>query len=171
MEKRRYAATEAAVFCRVRERWGELSNMAPSPIRVGHLVVHHAEGLYQALRFPNEPWLRHAILGEKNPIQAKALSRANIALTRPDWERVRVQAMRWVLRQKLQHPPFQRVLLETGDRPIVELSYKDQFWGAKPEGHLLVGVNALGRLLMELRQEIRAGAVRDIPPPEGSELP
>lgn len=79
--------------------------------------------------------------------------------------------MRWVLRQKLQHPPFQRVLLETGDRPIVELSYKDQFWGAKPEGHLLVGVNALGRLLMELRQEIRAGAVRDIPPPEGSELP
>ena len=96
---------------------------------------HLAEGLYQALRFPNEPWLRHAILGEKNPIQAKALSRANIALTRPDWERVRVQAMRWVLRQKLQHPPFQRVLLETGDRPIVELSYKDQFWGAKPEGH------------------------------------
>ena len=34
------------------------------------------------------------------------------------------------------------------------MSYKDQFWGAKPEGDLLKGENVLGRLWMELRAEV-----------------
>ena len=63
-----------------------------------------------------------------------------------------------------------RLLESTGDRPIVEESRRDDFWGAKPTGdHLLVGMNILGRLLMELRDKAREGgpeAFRLVPPPK-----
>lgn len=38
--------------------------------------------------------------------------------------------------------------MESRDRKIVELSYKDSFWGRLPNG---IGENHLGKLLMELR--------------------
>src|SRR5262249_38134452 len=51
---------------------------------------------------------------------------------------------------------FSELLLKTGARPIVEESRKDDFWGAKPQDDgALVGMNVLGRLLMELRQELQ----------------
>lgn len=71
---------------------------------------------------------------------------------------MRVKVMRWCLRVKLAQnwSAFSRLLLATGDRPIVEESRRDEFWGAKPvNADTLVGVNALGRLLMELREEIK----------------
>ena len=66
--------------------------------------------------------------------------------------------MRWCLRVKLVQnwEKFRDALLETGDLPIVEHSRRDDFWGAKPiDGQTLIGVNALGRLLMELREFIK----------------
>jgi type I restriction enzyme S subunit len=52
---------------------------------------------------------------------------------------------------------FAELLLTSDDRPIVEESGKNDFWGAKPlENGTLVGRNVLGRLLMELREELRA---------------
>ena len=40
---------------------------------------------------------------------------------------------------------------------------KMKFWGAKPvDKHTLVGVNALGRLLMELREDVKTEGQRSI---------
>lgn len=40
--------------------------------------------------------------------------------------------------------------------PIVEESYRDQFWGAKPlDSDTLYGENALGRLLTKLREKLK----------------
>jgi hypothetical protein len=68
--------------------------------------------------------------------------------------------MRWCLRVKLAEnwSRFGSLLLATEDKPIVEESTRDAFWAAKPTtpGEL-VGVNALGRLLMELREMVRRG--------------
>jgi ADP-ribose binding protein with NADAR domain len=77
--------------------------------------------------------------------------------SRPDWDQVRVPIMRWCLRVKLAQNwvAFSELLLATGRRPIVEESHRHNFWGAKPvDDDQLVGRNALGRLLMELRDEI-----------------
>jgi type I restriction enzyme S subunit len=67
--------------------------------------------------------------------------------------------MRWCLRMKLASnwSAFSELLLRTGDRPIVEHSRKDDFWGAKAvgDGSTLVGMNVLGRLLMELREQVK----------------
>ena len=51
---------------------------------------------------------------------------------------------------------FSKLLLDTGDRPIVEHSRTDDFWGARPvDNRTLVGMNVLGRLLMELRAFVK----------------
>ncbi len=72
--------------------------------------------------------------------------------------------MRWCLRVKLaQHyEEFGRLLLATEDRPIVEQSRKDDYWGAKvvdvADDETLIGQNVLGRLLMELRELLKSDA-------------
>ncbi len=88
---------------------------------------------------------------------AKMKSKPHRKQTRPDWEKVRVSIMRWCLRVKLAQNwhKFHDLLLATEDRPIVEESRKDAFWGAKPiDNESLVGMNILGRLLMELREDL-----------------
>ena len=76
---------------------------------------------------------------------------------RRDWEEVKLDAMALTLAVKLiQHPErFGGALDETGDMDIVEMSHRDAWWGAKPEGNVLRGVNALGKLLTLLR-DLRA---------------
>ena len=67
--------------------------------------------------------------------------------------------MRWCLRVKLAQNwrSFSKLLLETEDCPLVEESRRDSFWGAKPAlGNTLVGMNVLGRLLMELREDVKS---------------
>lgn len=154
---RTYDARQAIVFCRMRDPYGELANThSRLPVRVGSIVeAPNAEALYQALRF-EDPGLQRPVLAQKNPMKAKYTAHDSIHETRSDWQRARIEAMRLTIRLKSAHHPFlQQMLLDTGDLPIVERSSKDDFWGAKPQGQQLVGVNALGRLWMELRAELR----------------
>ena len=64
--------------------------------------------------------------------------------------------MRWVLRMKREAnaAEIDAVLAETGDRPIVEVSTRDAWWGARPVADRYQGHNVLGRLWMELRQQL-----------------
>ena len=65
--------------------------------------------------------------------------------------------MRWVLRLKREanQAEIDAVLAATGDRPIVEVSTRDPWWGAQPVADRYEGRNVLGRLWMELRQQLR----------------
>ena len=49
------------------------------------------------------------------------------------------------------------MLAATGERPIVEVSTRDPWWGARPVAERYEGSNVLGRLWMELRQHVRDG--------------
>ncbi|AMS41217.1 NADAR family protein [Aminobacter aminovorans] len=78
-------------------------------------------------------------------------------LRRPDWDDVKVDVMREILRAKAdQHEYVRRKLLATGDRELIEDSWRDDFWGWGPNRD---GKNALGKLWMEIRAEIRAREV------------
>lgn len=152
---RAYDPGAACVFRSTKAPFGGLSNMAAGyPLVVGRAAARTSEALYQACRFPHHPEIQEAIFREASPMRAKMVSRKHTALTRPDWERARIPIMRWCLAVKLaQHfDVFGRLLESTGGRDIVEHSRRDDFWGAvtAPNG-MLVGMNALGRLLMELR--------------------
>ena len=67
--------------------------------------------------------------------------------------------MRWVLRMKRETnaAEIDAMLAATGERAIVEVSTRDAWWGAKPAGDRYRGANVLGRLWMELRQQLRDG--------------
>ncbi|MGX4768764.1 NADAR family protein [Bradyrhizobium guangdongense] len=164
---RSYDKREAVYFRTTSGEFGALSNMAPDfPIRLMGVRIPTAEALYQACRFPDLPDVQRLIIDQPSPMTAKMKSKKYRDRTRSDWDKVRANVMRWCLRAKLEHnwDRFGHILERTGQRPIVEESTKDDFWGAKPQDNgLLIGQNVLGRLLMELREEYRdAGSERAI---------
>jgi ribA/ribD-fused uncharacterized protein len=156
---RRYERNEAVVFRRAADPFGGLSNMTSKfQICVADVRTWSSEALYQACRFPHLPGLQAEILAERSPMTAKMRSKPFRDESRGDWPQVRVGVMRWCLRVKLANnwSDFGELLRSTGGRPIVEESTKDDFWGAKAEGRTaLVGQNVLGRLLMELREQLQ----------------
>lgn len=139
--------------------------MAPGfPLLVNGIRVRTSEALYQTCRFPHLPEVQRLIIEETSPMTAKMKTKHLRDQSRPDWDSVRVKIMRWAIRVKLAQnwDRFSLLLLSTRDEPIVEESRKDDFWGAHPnddEG-VLIGRNVLGRLLMELRGELRVEGVK-----------
>jgi type I restriction enzyme S subunit len=127
-------------------------------LQVNGIRVRTSEALYQACRFPHLPELQSLIIEQRSPMTAKMKGKPHQQNSRPDWNRVRVRVMRWCLRVKLAQNwrSFSELLMKTGVHPIVEESRKDAFWGAKPvDDRTLVGMNVLGRLLMELREAVK----------------
>jgi type I restriction enzyme S subunit len=154
-DMREYDRQKSVVFRKTTEKWGGLSNMAAGfPIIVNGIHIRSSEALYQACRFPHLPNVQEMIISQTSPMTAKMVSKPFRCDTRKDWKLARIVIMKWCLRVKLVQNwnEFEKLLLETSSFPIVESSNKDAFWGARPvDKNLLVGVNALGRLLMELR--------------------
>ena len=159
-QSRTYERNNCIVFLKTKEAFGGLSNMAGGfPLRVNGIRIFTSEALYQACRFPHLPDVQRIVLGEPSPMTSKMKSKPYRKDSRPDWDQVRVRIMRWCLRVKLVQnwKAFGDLLLATDDKPIVEESRKDDFWGANPvDERTLVGMNVLGRLLMELREEFKS---------------
>lgn len=164
-EFRVYNTSESVVFWKTKDRFGGLSNMAGGyPLLINNRKISTSEALYQALKFPHLPDLQERVILQSSPIFAKNICKPYKNAVREDWLEVRTIIMRWCLRVKLVQnwQKFSDLLLETKDRPIVEYSEKDDFWGAMqgPDGNLH-GANVLGRLLMELREQLKQHPSKD----------
>lgn len=166
-EFRTYHPATCVVFRKTKEKWGGLSNMAAGyPLKVNGIPIRTSEALYQACRYPHKPDLQRQIIEERSPMTAKMRGKPFRKESRPLWESVdetdrlleNVKIMRWCLRVKLAQNwhAFGQLLLHTGDKDIVEHSRNDVFWGAKLAADgTLVGMNVLGRLLMQLREQVK----------------
>ena len=160
---RTYRASEACGFRFTRDEWGEFSNFCPlpKPIPAGPWLFPTSEHLYQACKFPTAPEIQEHIAIVAEARDAARLGRNPDFPIDPLWTEQRVDVMRWVIRRKLETLPawMGAILLRTGDRPIVEISTRDRYWGARPEvppgESVYRGRNVLGRLWMELRQHAR----------------
>ncbi len=138
-------------------RSGVLTNFAPSPFRgqgpdgraIKYLTVEH---YFQAHKTVDQA--EHArIAAARTPQLAKLLGRKTNL--REDWEEVKEKVMLDGLRLKFAQPPFRAKLLGTGERPIIEESKHDLEWGARKDGDGWDGENRLGKLLQQVREEIR----------------
>ena len=157
-QTRTYRIADVVSFRRTREHFGGLSNMSAGfSIEVNGVSIATSEALYQSCRYPDKPDVQRIIIEQRSPMTAKMKSKRYLQSTRPDWNQVRVSLMRWCLQVKLAQnwDTFGNLLLSTGDAPIVEDSRRDTFWGAKRTDERLVGINVLGRLLMELREQLK----------------
>jgi len=148
-------------FTKVALPFGFLSNMAPHPVEHEGKAWRTAEALFQSLRFDSLS-VKEAIRQAKSPFLAKLIARAHkkqmVVVQRSEQD---VENMRLVLRLKVeQHPELAQRLLDTGDEIIFEDSTSHpggsgRFWGAVFKGGVWVGENTLGRLWMEIREELR----------------
>lgn len=145
-----------------RGRWAKLGNYSICTIFYQGHMYQSVEHAYQAARFSHAA-LKKIVRDEPSPNQAKQRAHAMIAATREDWDNVKVDIMHELLREKFSQEPERSVLLSTGNEELVEGNWwKDTFWGQCPVGN---GQNWLGRLLMDVRQELHDGTL--IPPSEG----
>jgi ribA/ribD-fused uncharacterized protein len=142
-------------FYKVTEPYGCFSNFSPHPIQIKELYWQTVEHYYQAHKFvgTEDKALIAVIRNAPTPMDAATLGRDRTRKLRPDWEQVKSQVM-WqgVLTKFLTHTDIQAILLDTGEELIVEDSPVDYYWGC---GQDKTGQNQLGKILMNVRQEIR----------------
>lgn len=135
-----------------RNGYAFLSNFYPSPVTYQGDLYPTVEHAFQAAKTHN-PQERDKVRLAPTPTGAKRAGR-RVDL-RPDWEQVKLQVMASLLTQKFCDPTLADLLALTGDQELVEgNTWGDRFWGVcKGTGH-----NHLGRLLMEVRAELRRPA-------------
>lgn len=117
-----------------------------------------SEAAYHFEKFPRDQGIRTQILRAPSAHEAFKIAARYKKDRRPDWDSVKVDIMRAILRAKVaQHEYVRRKLLGTGDRELIEDSWRDGYWGWGPDRK---GQNMLGKLWMELRAELRAARTR-----------
>jgi ribA/ribD-fused uncharacterized protein len=135
------------------DEYGCFSNFAHYPIRLRGRTWPSNEHYFQAQKFPGTEQ-EEAIRKAKSAVAAKRLGRSRKFRLRRDWEQVKDAIMREaVLAKFTQHDDIRAVLLGTGDAVLVEHTRTDDYWGDGGDGH---GKNRLGKILMSVRDELRA---------------
>ena len=132
-----------------------LSNFSAFRLLWNERKFDTSEAAYHWMKFmPNEIGIAALIREAPSAHEAFKLAEHYKSVRRDDWNTVKVDIMRQILRAKAdQHEYVRRKLLATGDRELIENSWRDDFWGWGPNRD---GQNMLGKLWMEVRAELRA---------------
>lgn len=168
-----FRSTAPITIAAAKEPYGWLGNMCGGyPIEYDGISYRSSEALFQCLRFPGDPEACEAIRSAKSPLYAKkrAIPRA-IRLKMPICDAADLARMKFCLVLKLaQNPQLIAPLLETKGSDIIEdcsnrpddteIDRKNYFhgypfWGAVGSDGTWVGNNALGKIWMTIRVELR----------------
>lgn len=156
MENHRLDTDEAVYF--YENDFYPLSNFSAFTLRWHGQLFFTSEHAYHWEKFPHSPSLRSRIEQAPSAHEAFKLAGTYADYQRPDWADVRVGIMRTILWAKYdQHEYVRRKLMASGDRELVEDSWRDAFWGIGPNRD---GENKMGRLWMEIRDAVRDGHPR-----------
>jgi ribA/ribD-fused uncharacterized protein len=132
-----------------------LSNFSAFSLEWKGLMFATSEQAYHWEKFPDHPTLRHLIHYSRSAHEGFKFAEAHKLARRRDWDDVKVGIMLEILRAKAaQHEYVRRKLLATGDRELIEDSWRDDFWGWGPNRD---GKNMLGKLWMQVRAGLRDG--------------
>ncbi|HEU4327476.1 MAG TPA: NADAR family protein [Roseiflexaceae bacterium] len=143
------------LFYSVNEKYGCFSNFSPHGVRLKGKWWPTSEHYFQAQKFAGTEH-EEAIRLAKTPNKAAVMGRERSRPLRRDWEHVKDQVMLDALRQKFRtHEDIRAILLDTGDEPLIENAPGDYYWGIGADGS---GKNMLGKLLMQVRDELRREA-------------
>jgi ribA/ribD-fused uncharacterized protein len=135
-----------------------LSNFSAFSILWKGIRFDTSEVAYQWEKFRDHPAAQLRIQQAPSSHIAFQIAQVSKHLARPDWDTVRVDIMERILWAKVdQHEYVRRKLLETGNRILVEDSWRDSFWGW---GENRQGRNELGNLWMKIRTKMRETTVK-----------
>lgn len=126
-----------------------LSNFYPTVVTLDGVTYTAVENAYQAAKSTNP---RHRNLCRVGtPGEAKAVGQS--VQLRDDWEAVKDSVMLDLLRQKFAHDDLALMLLATNNAVLREGNrWGDTYWGVD---HIKGGQNKLGKLLMQVRNELQ----------------
>jgi ribA/ribD-fused uncharacterized protein len=142
-------------FYKVDAPYGCFSNFSPHPIELDGQLWATVEHYYQAHKYQgtDREDLMEQIRSANTPEIAAAIGRNPVYQVRSDWEDCKLEIMYRAVWQKfITHLDIQQILLATGEVEIIEDSPVDYFWGC---GSDRTGRNHLGKILMQIRQEIQ----------------
>lgn len=141
------------MFYRSSGDYGYLSNLFRRKVKFENRVFRSSEDAYQfgkPLEGMTAEWLISAPKPHLCAMAAHGLMAFDI---RPDWQAIKVDRMKDILRAKFsQHDDLKQKLIDTGDAILIEDSKTDNFWGC---GRNMRGKNMLGNLLMQVREELK----------------
>jgi ribA/ribD-fused uncharacterized protein len=137
-----------------------LSNFYPCEIIHQGIKYPSVEHYYVALKIKTDQQIegrnitlidcREMIAKITDPGKVKKLGK--FLKLRKDWKDVKLDVMLWGIREKFKNEDLKQLLLSTGDRELIEGNFwGDQFWGV----YNGMGENNLGKLLMQVRSELR----------------
>lgn len=131
-----------------------LSNFSAFTLQWKDMRFDTSEAAYQWEKFDgSEAEVQDMIFQAPSAHEAFKIAESQKMFRRHDWDAVKVDIMREILVAKaIQHKYVRRKLLATGDRELVEDSWRDNFWGWGFDG---LGQNMLGKLWMQVRAELR----------------
>ena len=140
-----------------KEYIGLLNNSKCYNIVNGVNKFENSEVLYSCMMFGGGGDIVSNLIDKINIKSIKGIVGRNKNKIRSEWESIKVDVMRWILKGKLvcNYLKFGELLLKSGNKEIVIVNRFDEFWGVKDNGNgIYEGENMLGKLLMELRDVI-----------------
>jgi ribA/ribD-fused uncharacterized protein len=143
-------------FYKAHGPYGCFSNFSPHSIYLQGKTWPTSEHYYQAQKFvgTTSPERCHLIWQAPTPEAAATLGRDPRYPVRQDWDEVKSTVMYAAVWAKFSsHLEIQAILLGTGNAEIVEDSPTDTYWGC---GRDRQGENHLGKILMQVRQQLRS---------------
>lgn len=138
-----------------------LSNFSAFQLRADGFTFDTSEAYYHWLRFSTGDAQGNYEAGRvatqirqaRSAHSAYRFAQEYKLLQRSDWDAVKVDMMRKVIQLKTeQHEYVKQKLMATGNRELIENSWRDSFWGW---GYHRNGTNMLGKLWMELREKLQ----------------
>ena len=132
-----------------------LSNFSAFAVQWKDHLFQTSEAAYHWEKFPDHFELQQMILHAPSAHEAFKIAERNKPYRTSRWDDIKRGVMKDILEAKVQqHEYVHRKLLATGDRELVENSWRDAFWGWGPSRD---GQNMLGKLWMQIRSELRHG--------------
>lgn len=146
-------------FTTPEHRW--LSNMWYAQVTYQGLTYPSVENFYQAMKFDKNDFMlidsevvnkRYHLTGIQ-PNESKKFTKGK-TITNKKFLDKKLEVMLYGLREKFKHKHLRTMLLSTGDAELIEGNYwNDTYWGVCLKTN--TGENHLGRLLMQVREELR----------------
>ena len=127
-------------------------NFSSFQVEYEGFIFPTAEHAYQAMKFiKTNPEIFNKIKTAKSAHDAQKLTIENKDKVDLEWDKNKIAIMKSILKNKVnQHAYVLKKLLQSGEREIIEDSWRDSEWGW---GKNKDGQNNLGKIWMELRDE------------------
>ena len=153
-------------FTKVALPYGWLGNMSPYKVRHNGKVWLTVEALFQSLRFEDDV-ICEDIRSQKSPMGAKMKAKKfkDKMIVVPMSEKD-IENMKMCVKLKIeQNPVIKTKLLITKEFEIIEdigtrNGERHYFWGAKKENGNWIGTNMMGKIWMQLREELKNEVVK-----------